>query len=57
MIWWQVIYDNKAIAINYLKTWFAFDFLSSVPWTIIYSVAVEDVNFDASVNFSLRLLK
>ena len=27
----QEVTDNKLIAINYLKTWFALDFLSTVP--------------------------
>ena len=50
-----MIFNSKEIAINYLKSWFVADLLSSVPWVLVYTVATEDS--PESVAITLRVLK
>ena len=51
--------NRKKIALNYIKTWFLFDFLSSLPLDLI--ILRADSNMDLSyllrVNNALRLIK
>jgi potassium voltage-gated channel Eag-related subfamily H protein 8 len=34
----RIVYDQKAIAIHYLKGWFVLDFLAALPFEALYFV-------------------
>ena len=51
----KVIFETKAIAMHYLKTYFVIDMLSSIPWVLFYTAATEYDYTDA--DFRLNVLK
>ena len=42
-----LVLDCKKISLNYLKTWFIIDFISSIPFSLLYLL-------NARLNFSLK---
>ena len=39
----QVVYEPKAIAINYIKGWFLLDLLAAIPFDLLYAFQVNTV--------------
>eukprot|EP00941_MAST-03F_sp_MAST-3F-sp1_P000530 g530.t1 len=52
----RLLVDRKEIAITYLRTWFAIDFFSTVPFDRISKLFLDDIN-DGDADATLRSLK
>lgn len=48
----RIVYDQKAIAIHYLKGWFVLDFLAALPFEALYFVNQSWVSIKKLYEFS-----
>ena len=53
----RVIYDQKKIAVHYLKGWFILDFLAALPFEALYFINQSWVSILCSSSYNHRNLK
>lgn len=52
----RIIYDQRKIAIHYLKGWFILDFLAALPFEALYFLNQSWVGVNSVVYVAFRLL-
>ena len=48
-----MVYDNARIAMHYLRSWFAFDLLTCIPFDLIFGAIAASLGFSPKAAGSL----
>jgi hypothetical protein len=52
----EVVSSPKSIAVNYLKGWFAVDFLAAIPFDLLYASEVYNAQVRTTLPVKYRLV-